>query len=481
MNEFTLLSEEETLEASEGILVLGLGSFSFSSVETDSRNVKKDTFFVPLIGEFQDGHKYIPQAVEKGASCVFISREAYEKDSEFFVDCWRKNEQVKYIVVENTLTALQNIAEKYVSKFPELIKLAVTGSSGKTTSKEMLYSLLSQKYKVVCNKGNFNSETGLPLSVFNIRKGDELGLFEMGMNRKNEIAEISKVLKAKYALVTNIGTAHIGILGSRENIAEEKSNVFNYIGEDKKNPGIAFIPKDDDFCDFLTKKAENVGGKIIYYGKNCDSSITNVKNLGLKGTDFCIDGFKAHLSLPGEYNFINMTGAVAVAKALGVSSEKIAEGVNNLKPMFGRSQILEGKYTVVQDCYNANPDSMEKAVEFMSSVPAEKGCKKVFVLGDMLELGKDSETEHRKLGTLCAKSDADIVIFAGKETESSFEAAKSALFKGKLFFFAGNDDETIKDIAACIKENAPSESSILIKASRGLKLERISEIILKEE
>ncbi len=481
MSEFTLLSEEETLEASGGILVLGLGSFSFSSVETDSRNVRKGTFFVPLIGEFQDGHKYIPQAVENGAACVFVAREAYEKNSEFFVECHRKNPEVKYIVVENTLLALQNIAEKYVSKFPNLIKIAVTGSSGKTTSKEMICSLLSQKYKVVCNKGNFNSETGLPLSVFNIREDDEIGLFEMGMNRKNEIKEISKVLKAKYALVTNIGTAHIGILGSRENIAEEKSNVFNYIGENKKDEGTAFIPKDDDFCDFLSKKALSAGGKIVYYGKDCDKSISDVKNLGLKGTEFLIDGMKVRLALPGEYNFKNLLGAISVAHSLGLSSSQIALGIESLKPMFGRSEVLEGKYTVVQDCYNANPDSMEKAVDFMSSVSLKKGEKKVFVLGDMLELGSDSENEHKKLGNLCAKSGADVLIFAGKDCEFSFEAAKSASFEGKLFFFPGNDDETVKNIAACIKNNAPSGSSVLIKASRGMKLERVSKIILEEE
>lgn len=512
MNEETLLSKEETLNACSGNLIFGSGEFYFSSVETDSRNVKQGSFFVPLIGEFQDGHKFIPQAVENGATCVFVAEDVYQKNPEYFLEFWKKNENVNYICVKNTLTALQNIAEKYVSKLPNLIKLAITGSSGKTTSKEMLVGLLSQKYNVICNQGNFNSETGLPLSVFNIRKNHELGIFEMGMNRKNEISEISKVLKAQYALITNIGTAHIGILGSRQNIAEEKSNVFNYLSlyKEKNQNAVAFIPKDDDFCDFLSEKAKSLGAKIVYYGENSNPYISDVKDLGLKGTCFKIDGIQASLSIPGKYNFKNILGAIAVAQELGLTSAQIAKGVSSLKSMFGRSQVLEGKYIVIQDCYNANPDSMEKAVDFFSSISLEslqKGQenpqktensqsqaenlenqqkqsenpqKKVLVLGDMLELGKDSELEHKKLGEICLKSNADILIFVGTETKTSYEIVKSSSFKGKLFFFEGKSDETIEKLSNCIMENTKSGSCILIKASRGLALERITKIIQKE-
>lgn len=489
MNEETLLSKEETLNACSGNLIFGSGEFYFSSVETDSRNVKQGSFFVPLIGEFQDGHKFIPQAVENGATCVFVAEDVYQKNPEYFLDSWKKNQNVKYIAVKNTLTALQNIAEKYVSKFPNLIKLAITGSSGKTTSKEMLVSLLSQKYNVICNQGNFNSETGLPLSVFNIRKNHELGIFEMGMNRKNEISEISRVLKAQYALITNIGTAHIGILGSRQNIAEEKSNVFNYLSlyKEKNQNAVAFIPKDDDFCDFLSEKAKSFGAKIVYYGENSNSHISDVKDLGLKGTSFKIDGIQTLLSIPGKYNFKNILGAISVAEELGLTSVQIAKAVSSLKSMFGRSQVLEGKYLVIQDCYNANPDSMEKAVDFFSSISLEslQECqenqqKKVLVLGDMLELGKDSELEHKKLGEICSKSNADILIFVGNEIKTSYETVKSSNFKGKLFFFEGKSDETIEKLSNCIRKNAKTGSCVLIKASRGLALERITKIIQKE-
>ena len=193
----TLLTMEETLESTGGIFVLGDGNWHFSSVQTDSRLAEKDTLFVPLIGEFQDGHKYIPQAVEKGASCVFICLSNYEKNPAFFNEIHNSNPEVNFIAVENTLTALQKAAGKYVEKFPSLIKVAVTGSSGKTTTKEILAAVLARKYRVVTNKGNLNSETGLPLSVFNIRKEHEAGVFEMGMNRENEIGEIFRWYKIK--------------------------------------------------------------------------------------------------------------------------------------------------------------------------------------------------------------------------------------------------------------------------------------------
>ena len=246
----SLLSLEEILEAVNGVHVLGNSPLCIKSVQTDSRLVEKNTLFVPLIGENQDGHSYVPQAIEKGASVVFISMKNFEDNGNYFVELHEKNPSVIFIAVENTLEALQKSAARYVEKFPHLIKIGVTGSSGKTTTKEILVSILSQKYKVISNKGNLNSETGLPLSVFNIRAEHECGVFEMGMNRENEIGEIASVLKPRFAVVTNIGTAHIGILGSRENIAKEKAKIFSYFG----GFGTGVIPVDDEFSDFLKKR-----------------------------------------------------------------------------------------------------------------------------------------------------------------------------------------------------------------------------------
>ena len=467
----TLLTMEETLESTGGIFVLGDGNWHFSSVQTDSRLVEKDTLFVPLIGEFQDGHKYIPQAVEKGASCVFICLSNYEKNPAFFNEIHNSNPEVNFIAVENTLTALQKAAGKYVEKFPSLIKVAVTGSSGKTTTKEILAAVLARKYRVVTNKGNLNSETGLPLSVFNIRKEHEAGVFEMGMNRENEIGEISAVLKAHYAIVTNIGTAHIGLLGSRDNIAREKAKVFDHF--DSQSTGV--IPFDDDYAEFLEKQ---IRGKCIHYGKDTDS-VKFIADLGLKGTEFSVGKNRAVLKLPGKYNYKNALGAIALCQELGVSDSEIAQGINDLEPMFGRSQVIEDKYTIVQDCYNANPDSMEKSIEFVSSVTS--GEKKIFVLGDMLELGADSEKEHEKTGIMAAESSADKVFFVGTEMENAYKAACKKSSGDRFVYCSEKTDDALMTISLEIKKEFSEHSIVLIKASRGMGLERLTKFLCGAE
>ena len=468
----SLLSLEEVLQAVDGIHVLGSGDFSFTSVQTDSRLVEDGTLFVPLIGEFQDGHKYIPQAIEKGASVIFICTKNFEADGNFFAEISQKNPDVFFIAVENTLHALQKAAARYVEKFPDLIKIAVTGSSGKTTTKEITAAIFAQKYSVISNRGNLNSETGLPLSVFGIRKEHKVGIFEMGMNRKDEIKEISAVLKPRFAIVTNIGTAHVGLLGSRENIAAEKAHVFDWFN----GIGTAVIPCDDDFTEFLKDQAD---GKIVLYGEGSDENVRIVSDLGLEGTELEIDGVKTRLSLPGKYNCKNALGAIALARVLGLTAQEIASGIESLKGMFGRSEVLHGKYTVIQDCYNANPDSMEKALEFISSV--NDGKKKIFVLGDMLELGESSARDHAAAGRLAVECHADAIVFVGTEMKAAYDAAVELAGKNaeavKLFYVAEKDDAAMEKAASYVKSVSEGGDNVLVKGSRGMALERVVKLL----
>ncbi len=240
--------------------------------------------------------------------------------------------------------------------------------------------MLSQKFNVVSTKGNLNSETGLPLSVFGIKKENEVGVFELGMNRAGEMSEISRVLKANFAIVTNIGTAHIGRLGSHENIAAEKKHALDFI----QNDGVALIPKADDFAQFLSK---DVKGKVIFYGEN-ENRVKFVSDEGLFGSTIDVDGVKVHVPLPGKHNALDAIAAAELSLYLGVSAQKIKEATEKLSPLGGRSEILRGKYTVIKDCYNANPDSMESAISLVRSVQ-EKNVRKILVLGEMLELGAD--------------------------------------------------------------------------------------------
>lgn len=475
----TLLTAEELLEAVNGTLIgesFDVLKFGFDNVVTDSRNVKENSLFVPLIGEFQDGHKYIPSGIEKGASVIFVARCSFEEKSEEYAGLAEKNNNVAFVVVENTMTALQNAAEKYVSKFPGLIRVSITGSSGKTTTKEITASILSQKYNVVCNKGNLNSETGLPLSCFEIRKEHELALLEMGMNRKNEIGEIAKTFKPNYGAVTNIGTAHVGMLGSRHNIAEEKRKIFTYLDSN----GVAVIPAGDDFADYL---AEGVKGKVVYYGKEVkNNGIEFVSDDGIDGTIFKIDGLPVHLSIPGKYNFNDCLAGVELGRALGLTAQEIKAGVEACKSLSGRSHILKGKYTILEDCYNANPDSMEKALEFARSINFEG--KKIFIIGDMKELGEESAKAHVSAGELAVNAGADVIVFIGNEIRCGYDAAKKIVEKEnkntQLIYCENYKDEDIENTAAKVMKIASKGDFVLLKASHSVALERFIPLLEKD-
>ena len=374
----SLLSLDSLLAATNGTVLAECGiqnenaGFGFGYVVTDSRYVTAGAMFVPLIGENQNGHKYIPQAIENGATVVLVNKSDYEQNNDFYKELVAagKFEAVTVVLVENTLHALQAAAKAYAQKVASnMIRVSITGSSGKTTTKEMLVSVCKKHFgeeAVAYTKGNFNSETGLPLSMFQIRGDEKIGIFEMGMNRKNEIGEISAVWQSQYGIITNIGTAHIGLLGSRENIAQEKRKSFDYIPA----TGAAFVPAQDDFADYCTEK---VCGKVVKFGKSVApevSGVTFVEDLGVNGTAFSVDGVQVTLPLAGEYNYQNALGVIALAKEIGITPQEIKAGLEGMSAISGRMDIksikLKNGSTVkaVCDFYNANLDSMEKVIDF---------------------------------------------------------------------------------------------------------------------
>lgn len=478
----TLLTVNQLTDAVKGQLfskASDLNQLGFTQVQTDSRNVKENTLFVPLIGEFQDGHKYVPQAVEKGASVVFIQKDEYAKNVKVYEDLLDANKNLCFITVENTLHALQNAAEAYVAKFPSLVKISITGSCGKTTTKEMLVSVFKAKYqdKVVYTQGNFNSETGLPLSVFNIRANHEYGIFEMGMNRENEIGEISKVLKSEYGIITNIGNAHIGLLGSRENIAKEKRKSLDYISKN----GAAFIPFDDDFADYC---CQNVKGKIVKYGPSVDSKISGVEYLsdeGLFGTLLKIDGVQVKLGLSGIHNYVNALGVIALAKECGIETEYIQSGLENMAKLSGRMEIEqsvlsnEKKVVLVKDCYNANPDSMEKVIEFVGGV--NNVNQKIFVLADMKELGDQAKTGHEAIGKALNNISYSKVILVGQD----MAYAKGLIKSDSVSYYAEKSDENYNQICKEILDFTKDGDVVVFKGSHSMELEKIVDGVVKNE
>ncbi|MCR4580752.1 MAG: UDP-N-acetylmuramoyl-tripeptide--D-alanyl-D-alanine ligase [Treponema sp.] len=478
----TLLEYSELLEGVKGKNIGSSQTCFFTSVQTDSRNVVKDTLFVPLIGEKQDGHVYIPQALEKGASVVFLEASEAEKNAEKYQDLQKNYPDVLFIAVENTLHALQDAAEVYASKkCRNMIRISITGSSGKTTTKEMMVSVCKAHFGengVAYTKGNFNSETGLPLTVFTIRGDEKVCVLEMGMNRVNEIGEISKVFKSQYGIITNIGTAHIGILGSRENIAREKRKSLAYIPES----GAAFFPESDSYGDFCLA---NVKGKKIKFGYKASEERYNVKlveNKGLFGIDFTINDKKVSLPLSGDYNFINALGVISCAKEIGISDEEIKAGLESVASLSGRMetkvvQLKSGKDVIlIKDCYNANFESMSKVIEFCDGL--KKIGKKIFVLADMKELGSESEKTHRAIGEKINEVSPDYVYLIGEE----MKAAYSVLFKKEnSFYYEEAGDYTFGLISNQINAYAEENDVILLKGSHSMGLEKLVPMLVKQE
>jgi UDP-N-acetylmuramoyl-tripeptide--D-alanyl-D-alanine ligase len=473
----TLLSVSELFQAVQGERIpqqKNCTEFSFTSVATDSRKVVQKSLFIPLLGQTQDGHSYIPQALKKGASVVLINRNYYRAHTEELRAIAGAHTNVWFIIVENTLHALQAAAAAYVAKFPSLIRIGITGSSGKTTTKEIAAAVLSSMYTVITNEGNLNSETGLPLSVFNIRPEHEIGIFEMGMNRKNEIGEIAAVLKPEYALVTNIGTAHIGLLGSRFNIAVEKKKIFSYMSEN----GVAFIPSDDDFAEFL---GQGLKGRIVRYGPKVSESVSGVKfirNNGMNGTEFLVDGIRITCPLPGIYNYTNVLAAIALAKSLHIPALKIKSGIESIRFIPGRGEVIplkikEATITIIQDCYNANPDSMAKALDFIASL--HPAGRKICVLGDMRELGPSSAAAHFEIGSKVAAIGAAYVIFIGDEMANAMEGfGGNKRIDQTVNYFQAADENTMLQAAELLSAYVQNGDVVLLKGSRSLRLERIT-------
>jgi len=318
------------------------------------------------------------------------------------------------------------------------------------------------------NSGNLNSETGLPLSVFGVRSCHEAGIFEAGMNRKGEIGELAAVLKPDIALITNIGPAHIGILGSMEAIAEEKKQIFSqFTGTET-----ALIPEDDPFRDYL---ARDVNGNVVFYGQKhleAAGKCTAVLDRGLAGTEITWEGAPAGFGLPGKHNVRNALAAAALASEAGISAASIREGLSSVKGLFGRSEVLRGKTTVIRDCYNSNPDSAAEAIAFCDNV--EWPGRKVYIVGSMLELGDHEEAEHRKIGELLSESKADNIFLYGKEMKN---AACVLEEKNIPFFFT----EEMEKLSLAAKKYIHNGDLILLKGSRGCALEQLNEVVLMEE
>lgn len=438
----------------------------------DSRLVEQDYLFIPIKGERVDGHNFIPQVFEKGACCVLSEVEL-------------ENPAGPYIRVGSSEEALKKIAAFYRQSLPVKV-VGITGSVGKTSTKEMIASVISQKYQVHKTAGNFNNEIGLPLTVFGIRKEHEVAILEMGISDFDEMHRLSTVANPDICVITNVGLCHLENLGDRNGVLKAKTECFEHM----KPGGLAVLNGDDD--KLSTKQTVN-GRAAVFYGINAEPKrderdnpmaskeiyATDVENLGFEGMQAVIHtpqgGFSVHITIPGEHNVYNALAATAVGLELGLNLDEIQKGIAEAKTIAGRTNLVKANgYNVIDDCYNANPVSMEAALDVLSHA---KG-RTIAVLGDMGELGEDEKVLHFGVGKCVAEKRIHTLFCAGvlaAEYMAGVEAVSVNASEGCQVFYFENRDDMIEELLSYVKEG----DNILIKASHFMDFPKVVEALTK--
>lgn len=444
-----ILTFSELLAATEGTLKNPVyGETEINGITTDSREAKRGMLFVPLKGEKTDGHNYIQSVLDNGAAAVSQINKDYDGN---------------VIMVKDTRKALGDIARYYKNKY-KIPVVSVTGSVGKTTTKDLIYSVLSERFKTHKTPNNFNNDIGVPLTVFGIEKEHEAVVIEMGMNHFGEIEYLADIVNPDCAVITNIGMSHIENLGSQAGILKAKMEITKNF--DAKNT--LFINGDDEYL--KTVKSENY--KIVRFGIETSNDIyaKDIVNNGLKGLQFTAvhpgGEFRVSIMLPGKHNIYNALSAIAVGFYMGLSEEECAAGIKNCIYTSSRLEIFEsGGIEIINDCYNSSPASVRAALEVMSFSLKKR---KVAVLGDILEMGGYAKSAHYKLGESVVKY-ADMLICVGENARYIAEGAKENGMENILLF--SETEELKPKIREIIKEG----DCVLIKASHGMNFFKLTD------
>lgn len=421
-----------------------------AGVVIDSRKVEKGDLFVAIDGENVNAHKFIPDTIEKGALCVVSHEDLGETD-------------YPYILVESTGQALLDIAKLYRDSF-DIKVVGITGSVGKTSTKEMIASVLAQKYSVHKTLGNFNNEWGLPLTIFGLNDTHQAAVLEMGVNHFGEMRRLSSVASPDICVITNIGVAHLEFFKTREGILQEKSQMI----QDMKNGGTILLNGDDDL---LRNMGPVKGVSPIFFGleEHSEFYASDLKSVGLKGTECVIhlpsgDSFSCTVPVPGIHMVTNAVAGASVGYSLGLTPGEIKAGIENLPGIPGRNHIIAtGRIVILDDCYNANPVSMKASLDVLTMAIG----RKVAILGNMGELGEDEKQLHFETGAYAAKQGIDLVCAIGNLASEIAEGAKGDSSTETLWF------ETKQDFLAAMKDVIRDGDNVLVKASHGMHLEEI--------
>jgi UDP-N-acetylmuramoyl-tripeptide--D-alanyl-D-alanine ligase len=413
--------------------------YQSSGVSTDTRKIKQDSLYIALKGENFDGNTFADKAIELGAKYAIVDNKDFANESTIFH-------------VDDSLVFLQKLSNYHRKRF-DIPLIGITGSNGKTTSKELINAVLTQKYNVLCTAGNLNNHIGVPLTLLNLTEEHQIAIIEMGANKPKDIEELCLIAEPNYGIITNVGKAHLQGFLSFEGVIETKSELYAFV---KNNQGKIVINGDDEI---LNNKANSFQLEKVTYGTNGENHIQGelvrlnpFVELRWKSADY--NSPIIQTNLVGKYNFLNFLAAITFGTIFKVENEKINEAISNYEPTNNRSQVQKTKEnTLIIDCYNANPSSMQLALESFKEI---QHPNKLAILGDMFELGLESEIEHKKIIDYCVENKIQFLTVG-----DFFQKHNSSGYK--------NTQETIEFINSANIKN----SLILLKGSRGIALEKI--------
>lgn len=459
-----MLSLQEIIDATGGYCE-NMQELVFTGITTDSRLKSSGELFVALSGERFDGHAYCRMALANGAAGVLVSRPVADLPEDAIV-----------IMVADTLLAYQQIAHAYRMRHADLKVVAVTGSNGKTSTKDMIAACLATKFKVVKTQGNFNNEIGLPKTLLSIKPDTQIVVVEMGMRGIGQIKELCDIAKPDVAVVTNVGETHMELLGSIENIARAKSEIVESLTADQ----VAVLNTDNEY---VAEMAAKTVAQVVTYGYSPKATFRgdNVVTTGQGSVFTCINlitGERVEVVMPfiGEHNVQNALAAIAVSTTFGVKLNDGAKALTTAKLTGSRQEILHlGTLTVINDAYNASPASMEAALKTLHEAKkAAQGARTIAVLADMLELGDISADSHRRVGQFAVREKTDLVIAYGKESRAIADAVEALGSKACWC--------TDRDAAArLLDEVLQPYDIVLLKGSHSMQVDSLLDLVLKNK
>lgn len=434
---------------------------SIDRIATDSRTVQSGDTFIALPGDKFDGHSFISKARAVGVKNFIVSEAWYDKADE-------SDRQGNFFIVTDTLSALQEIGRCYREKF-QIPVIALTGSNGKTTTKEMMAAVLSEKFQVLKNLGNLNNHIGVPLSLLGLTSNHEIAVIEMGTNHFGEIARLAEIANPTAGLITNIGPAHLEFFKSLEGVYRAKTELWQFL--ERHESRIAFVNSDDSFLG----KYKPTSLKVITFGLERPADVTGqFLRLDDEGRPvFSIDGLTIKLGIAGIHNISNALAAAAVGLEFGVTLDQIKVALERFSPSSKRMEIIRDKgITIINDCYNSNPESARKSLLTLSQMQTQG--RRIAMLADMLELGNSAEEAHREIGEyLASLKNIHYLLTYGRHSKFTSDTARNTLKKQSIHF------ETKTEMIDTAKRIMRKGDVLLIKGSRGMAMEEVTQGIIE--